>query len=123
MKEHNSPSIICALLLLGAVLVSPAFAEMEKVDEAELAQTNASITGASVQNWIAGADNGAIRPDMVQPTGTMEEKGVAYSPVATKAMEGITLHLDQIGQEVFTFNFSGARSSTYGSITRVETRK
>jgi hypothetical protein len=51
MKGYNCPSILCADLLFGAVLVSPAFAEMKKVDNAEMAKTKASVTGASVKDW------------------------------------------------------------------------
>jgi hypothetical protein len=52
MKGYNGPSILCAVLLFGAVIVSSAFAEMKQVDEAESARTNASVTGMSVKDRV-----------------------------------------------------------------------
>ena len=45
MKKKISLSILCAVFLVFAVLASPASAQMQKVDEEELALTNASVTG------------------------------------------------------------------------------
>ena len=50
MKRHNILSILCAVLLFGAVLISPAFADMKKVNEGELAQARVSAINVSVIN-------------------------------------------------------------------------
>ena len=50
MKGCNGLSILCAVLLFGVVLVSPAIADRKalannkKIDDAELSQVNASLT-------------------------------------------------------------------------------
>jgi hypothetical protein len=43
--------------MFGAVIVSPAFAEMKKVNEADLSGANASVTGASVKYQTVGVEN------------------------------------------------------------------
>jgi hypothetical protein len=45
MKKNRVPAILCAVLLFCAVFALPSFAQMTKVDEAELAEANASVTG------------------------------------------------------------------------------
>ncbi len=50
MKGFNGPSVLCAALLFSVFLIAPTFAEMKKVDDAELAKTKASVTGASVKD-------------------------------------------------------------------------
>jgi len=57
MKGYNGPSILCTVLMFGAVIVSPAFAEMKKVNEADLSGANASVTGASVKYQTVGVEN------------------------------------------------------------------
>jgi hypothetical protein len=57
MKGYNDPSILCAVFLFVAVLVSPAFADMKKVEKKELAQTNASVKSASVKKKIVNTGN------------------------------------------------------------------
>ena len=118
MKEHNGPSIICAVLLFGAVLVSPAFAEKQKVDEAELARTNASVTGAFVKDQVAGVDKDSIRRETLQTDSTLDKEAVVLSPAASKTMQGLGLNIN--GQPTFQFYYGGS-SSTTGGITSVKT--
>jgi len=73
MKRNNGPSILCAVLLFGAVLVSPAFAQMS---DAELGQTNASVTGA-------------LNPEVAPAGGVIDETSQVYSPSASKPSEGV----------------------------------
>jgi len=117
MKEHNGPSIICAVLLFGAVLVSPAFADMKKVDERELSRTNASVTGASVKDQLAGVAKVEINPETLQVSETLN-KDADFSPLVSKTTESIGLNIN--GQPTFQFYYGGS-SSTTGSITSVKT--
>jgi hypothetical protein len=67
MKGCNGPSILCAALLFGAFLIAPAFAEMKKVDDEELAKTKASVTGASVKDLKEGVAADSITFDRNLP--------------------------------------------------------
>jgi hypothetical protein len=58
MKEYNGILILCALLLFGAFLVFPAFADMDKVEDAELARMNASVSGTPTKNLNCVEKNG-----------------------------------------------------------------
>ncbi len=46
MKGYKSLTIFCAILLFGAILISPAFADMDKVADKELGQTQAYVKGS-----------------------------------------------------------------------------
>ena len=46
MKGFKGLTIFCAVLLLGAILISSAFADMDKVADKELGQTQAYVKGA-----------------------------------------------------------------------------
>ena len=73
MKGYNGPSILCAIFLFGAVLVSPAFADMKKVEKKVLAQTNASVKGVSVKKKIVDTgkmDDEELARTNVSVTGT-----------------------------------------------------
>jgi hypothetical protein len=119
MKEHNGPSIICAVLLFGAVLVSPAFAEKQKVDEAELARTNASVTGAYVKNQVAGVDKDAVRWETEQTGSTLDKEAVVLSPDA-QTMQGHGLNLNSNGQETSNLYFGGSNSNMTGGIISIK---
>jgi hypothetical protein len=108
MKGHNDPLILCAVLLFGAVLVSPAFAGMKKIGEAELAGANASITGASVKDQLAGVENSAVNPETYQAAGTTVNKNTGPS----QAVEDrpISLNLNIKGTTTFLFYFGGGTS-------------
>jgi hypothetical protein len=111
MKGHYDPSIICAVLLFGTVLVSPAFADMKKVDETELAQANASVTGASIQEPVASVDkNTVLQENDPRQNGTEH----ISSPAVNKPMVGTGLNLNISGQETFNFYFGGSNSTVTG---------
>ena len=119
MKRHYDPSILGAVLLLGAVLVSPAFAGMEKVDEAELARTNASVTGASVKDPLAGVEKGALNQETWQASEAFG-KDTALSPSVKD--EPVSVNLNVSGQTTFQFYKGGGRSDVTGGITSVTPR-
>ena len=62
MKKKISLSILCAVFLVFAVLASPASAQMQKVDEEELALTHASVTGI-------------VNPEEARSAGTIDKAG------------------------------------------------
>ena len=122
MKRYNGLSIHCAVLLFGAVLVSPAFAEMGKVDDADLSQINASVTGAAVTKQINCVEKDGTcletKPDRVTSNNV-----VAASPtVRVSATEASDLNLNINGQTTFQFYFGGATSIVTGGITPVKSR-
>jgi hypothetical protein len=108
MKGHYEPSIVCAVLLFGAVLVSPAFADMKKVDETELAKANASVTGVSIKEAIASVDKNTVLWENDPRQNTTER---VFSPAVNKATEAINLNLNISGQETFNFYFERGNST------------
>ena len=111
MKGYNGPSILCAIFLFGAILVSPAFADMEKVDEAELAQTNASVTGASDKHSNVGA---------VSTGGTFDKTQWVVYPSDSKVSEGFSPNVPSLGPETWTFNFGANNPNYFGSMSGVK---
>ncbi len=75
MKRNYGLTILCAVLLFCAVLASPAFAQMTKVDEEELALANASVTGME-------------SPGAVGPEGTIDKTGSVYFTSTSESTEG-----------------------------------
>lgn len=119
MKEHNGPLIICAVLLFGAILVSPAFADMKKVDESELARANASVTGASVKDPVVGVAQVEVNPETLQVSEILNKDAVFSTSSVSKTTDSIGLNIT--GQPTFQFYYGGSGSTT-GSITSVKTR-
>ena len=108
--------IIPVIAVLCFVLLAPAFADMDKVDEAELARTNASVTGVSVKNQIVGVEKDVINPERLQVSETFN-KDDGYSPSVSKA-EGTGVNLNINGQTTFQFSFGPSTSNvTGGTIT------
>jgi hypothetical protein len=105
MKEHNAPSIICAVLLFGAVFVSPVFAERQKVDEAELARVKVAVTGASVKDPVADVDKDAVRKETEQAVSTTQE---------------LDLNLNIKGRETSNLYFGGSNSNMAGGIISIK---
>jgi len=123
MKGYIGPSILCAVLLFGAVLVSLAFANMDKVDDAELARTNASVTGTPPQHLNCVEKDGVCgetKQDYVT-----SDKGAIVSSSATSNIninDVINLNLNIKGETTFQF-YRGATTSTMtGGINSVTTR-
>ena len=50
MKGFKGLTIFCAVLLFGAILISPAFADMDKVADKELGQTQAYVKEAPAKD-------------------------------------------------------------------------
>ena len=113
MKGYNGLSIHCAVLLFGVVLVSPAFAEMGKVDDADLSQINASVTGASDKYSNAGA---------VSAFGTFDNTVRIFYPWDSKASEGFSLNVPSVGPDTWTYNFGANNPNYFGSLTGVKSR-
>jgi hypothetical protein len=63
IKKYFLPCFLPVIAVLCFVLLVPAFADMKKVDEAELARANASVTGASDKDSNAGAVSAVGTPD------------------------------------------------------------
>ncbi|MHB8137442.1 MAG: hypothetical protein ACYDGO_03530 [Smithellaceae bacterium] len=122
MKGHAATSIFFAALLFGAVLVSPAFAQMKKVDDAELARTNASVTGASVTDGTAGAEKGAVRQDVSLTAGTATRGDAGFSQ-SNNVLESVGISLHITGQETFKFRVDGIHSETMGGVTGVSSHR
>jgi hypothetical protein len=122
MKRYNGTSILCAVLLFGAIIVTPAFAGMGKVDEAELAQINASVTGVSVKKQINCVEKDGTCLETKQDRVTSNNVA-AFSPtVRSNTTESIILDLNIKGQKTFEFYFGGSTSITTGGITSVNPR-
>ena len=117
MKERQGISIFCVALLLCAVLVSPSFGQMMKVDEEELARANASVTGASVKNQGVAAEKGATVQDSVT-TGNLA-KGESVLVPYDNSLESVGISLNIKGQETFTFRVDRIHSETIGGVTGV----
>lgn len=129
MKGRQGISIFCAALLFGAVLVSPSFGQMQKVDEEELARANASVSGTPVKERRAGIVKDTVRQDMTQASTTFAVQEIAtvgiedilYSPseIFLNRISGLRLNIK--GQEIFMFYHSEAIVTTTGGITSVTT--
>jgi hypothetical protein len=79
MKGYNSLSILCTVLLFGAVLITPAFADKEKVNKVELDRTNGSVTGESTKNKIVDTktlDDAELARTNISVTGTSIKKPI-----------------------------------------------
>ena len=99
MKGYNGSSILCAILLC-AVFVSPAFADMDKVNDDELARTNASVTGTPLKHLNCVEKDGVCE-GMKQDYVT-SDKGVSFSsPLQSKVTETWTYNYGTIDPNHF----------------------
>jgi hypothetical protein len=92
IKKYFRPCFLPVIVVLCFVLIAPAFAEMKKVDEAELARTNASVTGASDKDRNASP---------VLDGGTFDKTALVSSLPEGKA-SGFSL-LPSLGPETWTY--------------------
>ena len=99
------------------VFLAPAFADMKNVDEAELAKTNASVTGASVKDQNVGIKKDLVNP---QPLPDSESFNKNASPSMSSGSAPTFLDMNINGQTTFTFGFGGSTYSETGSITSVK---
>ena len=92
IKKYFLPCFLPVIAVLSFVLLAPAFADMKKVDEAELAKVNTSVTGESDKDWNASA---------VSAGGTLDKTILVSSPPDSKA-SGFSL-LPSLGPETWTY--------------------
>ena len=121
MKGYNGPSILCAILLFGVILVSPAFAEMEKVNEVELAQTNASVTGASVKDKIVDVEKYVLdqEKETLHDSETFNKDANA-PPSVSKGSNSVDTYVS--GHTASNVGFAGLNMITTGGITAAKPR-
>ncbi|MGA2782292.1 MAG: hypothetical protein ABSF13_10285 [Smithella sp.] len=120
MKGYNGPSIVCAVLLFGAVLVSPAFADKKKVDDADLAQINASVTGTSVKVQSVAIQKDEDNPEILQARERENlNTKIGSSPSVTRTTEPISQEQNINGQ-TYQFSFGRSTLTTTGGITSVK---
>jgi hypothetical protein len=86
---------------------------MKKVDEAELARANASVTGEAVPDQIIGVEKGAVSPETWKASGTNTGDAVLSPPVST---ESAFVSLNITGQETFKFGITGVNSTVTGGV-------
>ena len=84
MKKNYGLAILCAVFLFCAVLSPPAFAQMTKVDEAELAEANASVTwmespGAAGATGASGAVDKTGSVYFTSTSGATDSSGSGYT--------------------------------------------
>ncbi len=113
IKKYFLPCFLPVIAILCFVFLSPAFAEMKKVDEAELARTNASVTGASDKDWNAGA---------VSVDGTFDKTLPVFFPSDSNASEGFSLNVHSSGPETGTYNYGAYNPNYVGILTTVKLR-
>jgi hypothetical protein len=111
IKKYFLPCLLPLIAVLCFVFLSPAFAAMEKIDETELARTNASVTGASVKDPLAGVEKGVFNTETWQASEAFNND-TGLSP---SVKEGpVNLDMNVKGQTTFQFSFGGGVSTLTG---------
>ncbi len=118
MKMQNGFLIFGAVLLYGTILLSPAFADMKKANDQELAQANASVTGETVKDPKNAAAKASLTQDFAQ-TGAVTV-GDAFVPTSIGGIDTMTLILNISGQETFRYSIGGVTTISTGGITSVK---
>ncbi len=109
MKRYSGLSILCTAILFGSILVSTAVAEMNRVDDKELARTNAPVTRAAIP--ITAAFNK-----------TGDNPAMLSSQPMSNTAENFGLNLPA-NSETWTYNISNINPSIWGgSVTGVRSR-
>jgi hypothetical protein len=121
MKKNILQYLLCIMMMFALILVSAAFAELKKVDERELALTNASVTGAAVQVQTPKIEKGMILPETDQTDPTFGKGATAFAPAASNAKDGLGLNLNIKGEGTFKLEFGPYHTNTSGGIIRLET--
>ena len=128
MKIVKKIFLACCISLMTVLCVvfsfAPAFADMKKVEDAELARMNASVTGASVKDRTNCVEKDGICSEAKQDRLTVD-KGAAISTldVTNNAADFIDVSLRMDGKEAFQFGMSGFYSNRVGgTITSVQSR-
>ena len=87
------------IAFLCFVFLSPAFAELEKVEEDELARTNASVTGTPVATAATLDETKPVEnPETLSSINSAANTGLALSP-PNKTTDAIGLNLHINGQK------------------------
>jgi len=107
IKKYFLPCFLPIIAVLSFVLIAPA-ADMEKVDDAELAQVNASVTGEAVPDQIVGVEKDAVSPETWKASGTNTGDAV-FSPSVSTESAFVSLNIN--GQETFKFGISGVTAT------------
>jgi len=97
------------------VFLAPAFADMKNVDEAELAKTNASVTGASEKDQIFDAEKNVVNPETLKVRETIN-KDANISPSVNNTITPTSLDMNVNGQTTFMFGFGGATSNVTSGV-------
>jgi len=113
--------LIPAVMILLFIFPLPVLAQMKKVDDAELARTNASVTGNSVKDQATGVEKSLVRTETEQTPGILDKGGAVSSLSLSKSnvMESIGLNLNINGQETFKFYYGGSTSTVTGGVKAV----
>ena len=123
MKGYIGPSVLCAVLLFGAVLLSPAFADMKEVSEAELARTNVSVTGTPLKHFNCVEKDGVcggMNQDYVNSDkGANDSSSFASN---SNINDVINLNLNIKGDTTFQFYRGATNTNMIGGITSVTPR-
>ena len=123
MKKSFLTFFISVIAVLCFVPLTPAFADMDKVDDAELARTNASVTGVSVKDRINCVEKDGTCLSTKQDRVIFDKGDAVSSPFVMNVMESIGLSLNIDGKETFQFGIRGMSSTRMsGSITSVQSR-
>mgnify|MGYP001279876733 CR=1 FL=1 len=119
MKIKKSFFIALMTLLGITFFLSAGLAAMEKVDEKELAGTNASVVVIPLQNKGSAIERIPSWQDTASTPATAE-KGDAFTSQGVKGMEGLGISLNVKGQETFKFQVGGVSTITTGGVTHVK---
>lgn len=120
IKQYLLSCALWAIAFMCFVFLAPAFAELEKVEEDELARTNASVYGTPVSTAVTPDEAKILEnPEILSSTNSATNTELVLSPPINKAVEGIGLNLNIKGQETFMFHFGGSTTTLTGGITTV----
>jgi hypothetical protein len=118
VKKYFLPFFLPFIAVLCFVFLSPAFAGMKKVDEAELSRTNASVTGASVKDQSVGVEKGMVIPEKCQACENSDKNGAVFSPSVGKN-DSAVVDMNVNGQ--FRFYRGDTNAIMTGHITTLTT--
>jgi hypothetical protein len=107
-------SLRCLPVWRGSLL--PTFADKMKVDDAELAKANASVTGVFVKDQTTDIEKDVRDQERLQASGNYD-KGAGVSPSVSKESE--TVYQNISGQTTSNSGFRGMNMSITGGINAV----
>jgi hypothetical protein len=84
MKGFKGLTIFCAVLLFGAILISPAFADMDKVADKELGQTQAYVKGAPAKDTTSETVKDAFKVEKEMARDNRDKGELNPPPTETK---------------------------------------